>query len=95
MFFFLVPVLFCNLCNFSCSINTHTGVLRKPYEEMHITKKHTDERYIFCDRHQLYAFKRPGVDLEVWGMRYIEMHFGFGGVSVFLGKYDVVHGTLI
>ena len=27
-----------------------------------------------CDGHQLYDFKERGVDLEVEGLRYIEMH---------------------
>ena len=31
---------------------------------------------ISCDGHQLYAFKSRGVDLEVEGVRYIEMHRG-------------------
>ena len=39
-------------------------------------KKYTNERFISCDGHQLYAFKGRGVDLEVEGMRYIEMHRG-------------------
>ena len=29
-----------------------------------------------CDGHQLYAFKGLGVDLEVEGVHYIEMHRG-------------------
>ena len=37
---------------------------------------HTNERFISCDGHQLYAFKGLGVDLEVKGVRYIEMHRG-------------------
>ena len=37
---------------------------------------HTNERFISCDGHQLYAFKGLGVDLEVEGVRYIEMHRG-------------------
>ena len=35
-----------------------------------------NERFIFCDGHQLYAFKGRDVDLEVDGVRYIEMHRG-------------------
>ena len=35
---------------------------------------HTNERFISCDGHQLYAFKGLGVDLEEEGVRYIEMH---------------------
>ena len=37
---------------------------------------HTNERFISCDGHQLYAFKGWGVDLEVEGVCYIEMHRG-------------------
>ena len=37
---------------------------------------HTNKRFISCDGHQLYAFKGQGVDLEVEGVRYIEMHHG-------------------
>ena len=42
------------------------------------TKKHiyTQERFISCDGHQPYAYKGRGVDLEVEGLRYIEMHHG-------------------
>ena len=35
-----------------------------------------NERFISCDGHQLYAFKGLGVDPEVEGVRYIEMHRG-------------------
>ena len=34
---------------------------------------HTNVRFISCDGHQLYE---RGVDLEVEGVRYIEMHRG-------------------
>ena len=37
---------------------------------------HTNARFISCDGHQLYYFKERGVDLEVEGVRYIEMHRG-------------------
>ena len=37
---------------------------------------HTNERFISCHGHQLYAFKGRDVDLEVEGVRYIEMHRG-------------------
>ena len=37
-------------------------------------KKQTNVRFISCDGHQLYNFKERGVDLEVEGVRYIEMH---------------------
>ena len=39
-------------------------------------KKHTQTYASYCDGHQLYDFKERGVDLEVEGMRYIEMHRG-------------------
>ena len=35
---------------------------------------HTNEHFISCNGHQLYAFKGQGVDLEKEGVRYIEMH---------------------
>ena len=38
--------------------------------------QHTNVRFISCDGHQLYNFKEHGVDLEVEGVRYIEMHRG-------------------
>ena len=34
---------------------------------------HTNVRFISCDGHQLYDFKERGVDLEVEGVRYIDM----------------------
>ena len=37
---------------------------------------HTNVRFISCDGNQLYDFKECGVDLEVEGMHYIEMHRG-------------------
>ena len=36
-------------------------------------KAHTNVRFLSCDGHQLYEL---GVDLEVEGVRYIEMHRG-------------------
>ena len=39
-------------------------------------KKHTNVRFTSCDGHQLYE---RGVDLEVEGVRYIEMHRGPAG----------------
>ena len=39
-------------------------------------KKHTNVRFVSCDGHQLYNFKERGIDLEVEGVRYIEMHCG-------------------
>ena len=45
---------------------------------MFYTRKstHKNERFISCAGHQLSAFKGHGVDLEVEGVRYIEMHHG-------------------
>ena len=37
---------------------------------------HTNRRFISCGGHQLYYFKEHGVNLEVEGVRYIEMHRG-------------------
>ena len=37
---------------------------------------HTNVRFISCDGHQLYDFKERGVDLEVEGVRYMEMYRG-------------------
>ena len=37
------------------------------------SEAHTNERFLSCDGHQLYE---RGVDLEVEGVRYIEMHRG-------------------
>ena len=73
MFFVLVPVLF---CNYILCIAT-TGVPRQPYEGCTYCfiheEAHTNVRFISCDGHQLYEH---GVDHEVEGVRYIEMHRG-------------------
>ena len=56
-----------------------SGVPLQPYEGCTCfiqEEAHTNERFISCDGHQLYAFKGLGVDLEVEGMRYIDMHCG-------------------
>ena len=65
---------------FSHSINTYwqtTGVPRHPYEGCTYCfiheQAHTNVRFLSCDGHQLYE---RGVDLEVEGVRYIEMHRG-------------------
>ena len=42
----------------------------------HIMFYTTNVRFISCDGHQLYDFKERGVDFEVKGVRYIEMHRG-------------------
>ena len=77
LFFVLVPVLFCNLCNNFFAQYKHIwatmGIPRQPYEGLHImfyTRRSTH------NGHQLYAFKGQGVDLEVEGVRYVEMHRG-------------------
>ena len=54
-----------------------TGVPRHPYEGCTYCfiheQAHTNVRFLSCDGHQLYE---RGVDLEVEGVRYIEMHRG-------------------
>ena len=54
-----------------------TGVLRQPYEGCTYCfiheEAHTNVLFLSCDGHQLYE---RGVDLEVEGVRYIEMHRG-------------------
>ena len=65
--------------NFSRSINVYTyGQLRvshsshmKAAHTVLYMKKHTNVRFISCAGHQLYE---RGVDLEVEGVRYIEIH---------------------
>ena len=56
------------------------SIPRQRYEGLHIMfiheEAHTNECFISCDGHQLYAFKGRGVDLEVEGVRYIEIHHG-------------------
>ena len=49
-------------------------------------KKHTNVRFISCDGHQLYE---RGVDLEVEGVCYIEMHHG---PASFKGRYLELEG---
>ena len=54
-----------------------TGIPRHPYEGCTYCfiheEAHTNVRFLSCDGHQLYE---RGVDLEVEGVRYIEMHRG-------------------
>ena len=56
-----------------------TGVPRQLYEGCTYCfiheEAHTNVRFLSCDGHQLYE---RGVDLEVEGVRYIEMHRGAG-----------------
>ena len=53
------------------------GIPRHPYEGCTYCfireEAHTNVRFLSCDGHQLYE---RGVDLEVEGVRYIEMHRG-------------------
>ena len=53
------------------------GIPRQPYEGCTYCyiheEAHTNIRFISCDGHQLYE---SGVDLEVEGVHYIEMHRG-------------------
>ena len=78
-------IYFCNLCKKICAQYKHTdGRLRASHCShtkgctCFIREAHTNERFISCDGHQLYAFKWRGVDLEVEGVCYniIEMHRG-------------------
>ena len=62
------------LTNLFC---TATPLPRHPYEGCTYCfiheEAHTNVRFLSCDGHQLYE---RGVDLEVEGVRYIEMHRG-------------------
>ena len=64
-------------------IRATTGVPRQPYEDCTYCfiheEAHTNVRFISCDGHQLYE---RGVDLEVEGVRYIEMHRGLAAYVV-------------
>ena len=84
-FFVLVPVLF--VIKFYVLNNVfpqykHYGQLRashgshmKAAHNVLYMKKHTHKRTLHIqDGHQLYDFKERGVDLEVEGVHYIEMH---------------------
>ena len=79
MFFVLVPVLFFYYFFFTQykHIPATTGIPRHPYEGCTYCfiheEAHTNVRFLSCDGHQLYE---RGVDLEVEGVRYIEMHRG-------------------
>ena len=59
-----------------------TGIPRHPYEGCTYCfiheEAHTNVRFLSCDGHQLYEL---GVDLEVEGVRYIEMHRGPAEIS--------------
>ena len=58
---------------FSRSINTHTGNYGRPTYCFIHEQAHINVRFLSCDGHQLYEH---GIDLEVEGVRYIEMHRG-------------------
>ena len=56
---------------------SHGSHMKAAHNVLYIHKEaHTNVRFISCDGHQLYYFKERGVDLEVEGVRYIEMHRG-------------------
>ena len=75
---------FCNFVMiFSRSINTYGRLQASHGSRMKgctycfiHEEAHTNKRFISCGDHQLYSFKGRGVDLEVEGVRYIEMHCG-------------------
>ena len=106
MFFILVPVLFLItfyvLYNFFAQykhISATTGVPRHPYEGCTYCfiheQAHINVRFLSCDGHQLYD---RGVDLEVEGVRYIEMHRGSAayvlGPPPSRGKYLELEGRV-
>ena len=84
MFFVLVPVIFVItfyvLNNFFAQykhtywqLRTSHGIHMKAAHCFIHEQAHTNVRFLSCDGHQLYE---RGVDLEVEGVRYIEMHRG-------------------
>ena len=86
MFFVLVPVLFkitfYVLNNFFAQYKhtyrqlraSHGIHMKAAHTVLYMNKlAHTNVRFLSCDGHQLYE---RGVDLEVEGVRYIEMHRG-------------------
>ena len=82
LFQYFFVITFYVLNNFFTQYNfTHiratTGVPQHPYEGCTYCfiyeQAHTNVRFLSCDGHQLYEH---GVDLEVEGVRYIEMHRG-------------------
>ena len=96
MFFVLVPVLFLNyiLCikkfftqykHTYRQLRASHGIHMKGCTYCFIHEQaHTNVRFLSCDGHQLYE---RGVDLEVEGVRYIEMHRGpAAGPASFKGQ---------
>ena len=79
--FFLGNLILC-IKYFFHSVLTHIrashGSHMKVVHNVLYMKKHTQTyvSYPACDGRPLYDFKEPGVDLEVEGVRYIEMHRG-------------------
>ena len=65
------------------------NVFRSIHEEAH-----TNECFISCDGHQLHDFKGRSVDLEVDGVRYIEMHRGLirARPTSFKGRISLTRG---
>ena len=62
MFFVLVTVRVCNLCNSFFAQYKHTyrrlwAFYGSHMKAAHNEEVHTNERFISCDGHQLYAFK--------------------------------------
>ena len=73
------PVLLVQLAGIgtgSSPLSTHLGGIQS-FDEVKVrstsSEAHTNVRFLSCDGHQLYE---RGVDLEVEGVRYIEMHRG-------------------
>ena len=70
-----VCVLYLMYSNFFPAVQTHTwattGILRQPYEGCTYCFRHEEA---YTNGHQLYDFKELGVDLEVEGVHYIDMH---------------------
>ena len=82
LFQYCLVITFYVLNNFFAQykhIRATMGVPRQPYEGCTYCfiheEAHTNVRFISCDGHQRYE---RGVDLEVEGVRYIEMHRGPG-----------------
>ena len=72
---FLIPeIILCENIVYK-HIPATTGIPRHPYEGCTYCfiheEAHTNVRFLSCDGHQLYE---RGVDLEVEGVHYIEMH---------------------
>ena len=55
---------------------SRSSLLIESTDSMIHEEAHTNVRFISCDGHQLYNVKERCVDLEVEGVRYIEMHCG-------------------